>query len=71
MQAISCEFSFETELNHLEKEVILKLPKPNHREVQNTYVHLKDLKINYHDPKTEIAVHVILGISDYTIIKTP
>ena len=34
------------------------------------YVHLKDLQINDHDPKSELPVHVILGISDYTKIKT-
>ena len=43
----------------------------------NTYVHLKDLRINMelhgindHEPTSELPVHVILGISDYTKIKT-
>ena len=31
-QDINCEFSFETELNHLEKEMLLELPNPkNHK----------------------------------------
>ena len=34
------------------------------------YAHLKDLQINEHDPKSELPVHVVLGISDYTKIKT-
>ena len=59
-----------TELNHLEKEVSLKLLNPKYRELENTYVHLKDLQINDHDPKNELPVHVILCISDYTKIKT-
>ena len=42
-QDINCEFSFETELNHLEKEVPLELSNPKYRELQNTYVHLQDL----------------------------
>ena len=42
-QDINCEFSFETELNHLEKEVPLELSNPEYRELQNTYVHLQDL----------------------------
>ena len=70
IQHINCEFSFETELNHLEKEVLLELPSPKYRELQNTYVHLKDLQINDHDPKSELSVHVIPGISDYTKIRT-
>ena len=46
--------------------MLLELPYPKCRELQNTYVHLKDLNINDHDPKSELPVHVILGISDYT-----
>ena len=69
IQDINCEFSFETEINHLEKEVLLELPNPKYRELQNTYVHLKDLQINDHKPKRKILVHVIIGISDYTKIK--
>ena len=61
VQDITCEFSFKTELNHLEKEVLLELLKPKHRELQNTYVNLKDLETNNHDPKSELPVHVILG----------
>ena len=32
IQDIICEFGFETELNHLEKEVLLELPNPKYRE---------------------------------------
>ena len=67
---INCEFSFTTELNHLEKEALLEISNPKYRELQNTYVHLKNLQINYYDPKSELPVHVILGISDYTKLKT-
>ena len=70
IQDISCEFNFETELNHLEKVALLELPDPKRRELHNTYVHLKDLQIDDHDLKSELPVHVILGISDYTKIKT-
>ena len=50
--------------------MLLELPNPKYRELQNTYVHLKDLQINKHEPKRELAVHVIRGISDYTKTKT-
>ena len=66
---INCEFGFETELNHLQKEVLLELPNPKYRELQNTYIHLKDLQINDHDPKGALPVYAILDISDYTKIK--
>ena len=70
IQDISYEFSFETELYYLEKEVLLELPKPKCRELQHTYVNLKDLQINDHDPKSGLPVHVILVIIDYTKMKT-
>ena len=46
------------------------LELPNSKELENTYVHLMDLQIIDNDPKNEILVHVILGISDYTKIKS-
>lgn len=56
------------ELNHLEKEKLLEL-NAKYWELQDTYVHLKDLVINDNNPKSELPVHSILGISDYTKIK--
>ena len=70
IQDINCEFSFETKLNHLEKEVLLELPNPKYWDLQNIYVYLKDQQINDHDPRSELPAHVILGISDYKKIKT-
>ena len=49
--------------------MLLELCNPKYRELQNIYVHLKDLQINNHGPKSELPVHVILGISDYPEIK--
>ena len=34
IQDIKCEFGFETELNHLEKEVLLELPNPKYQELK-------------------------------------
>ena len=38
--------------------------------LQNSYQHLKDIKTNDDHKKLELPVHVILGVNDYTIIKT-
>ena len=62
IQDIICEFNFKMELSHLEKKVLFKLPNPKYWELQNTYVHLKDLQVDDHDPKCELPVHVILDI---------
>ena len=43
------EFKFQTEINKLEKSVHLELPNPEYQNLQNSYQHLKDIKINDHD----------------------
>ena len=51
----------------INSEVLLKLDNPEYQELQNKYIHLKALQ---HDSKSESPVHVTLGISDYTKLKT-
>ena len=65
------ESEFQTEINKLEKSVLLELPNPEYQNLQNTYQLLKDIKINDYDKKHELPVHAILGVNDYTRIKTP
>ena len=64
------QFSFQTELHKLEKSLLAELPNPKHLKLQNKYQHLKDLEINDSDPKVVLSVHIILGVNDYTKIKT-
>ena len=64
------EFKFQTEINKLEKSVLLELPNPEYKNLQHSYQRLKDIKINDHDKKLELPAHVILGVNDYTRIKT-
>ena len=64
------QLSFQTELHKLEKSVLVELPNPKYLKLQNKYQHLKDLEVNDSDPKAFLPVHVILGVNDYTKIKT-
>ena len=45
------ELKFQTEINKLEKNVLLELPNAEYQNLQNSYQHLKNIKINYHDKK--------------------
>ena len=63
-------FKFQTEIKKLEKSVLLDLPNLEYHKLQNNYQHLKDIKINDHDKKSVLPVHVISGVNDYTTIKT-
>ena len=49
--------NFKTEINKLEKNVFLELPNPEYQNLQNSYQHLKNIKINDHDKKLELPVH--------------
>ena len=68
---INNEFSFKTEINKLEKSVLLEMPNPNYQELQNTYPHLRDITLNDYDSKSQLPIHVVLGVNEYTKIKTP
>ena len=63
-------FKFQTKINKLQKSVFLELPNSENQNLQNSYQHLKDIKINDYDEKRELLVRVILGVNDYTRIKT-
>ena len=71
MKDINNKFSFKTEINKLEKSVLLELPNPNYRGIQNNYEHLRDIALNDYNTKSEFVIHMILGINHYTKIKTP
>ena len=64
------QFSLQRELHKLEKSVLVELPNPKYLELQNKYQHSKDLEINDNNRKVVLPVHIILGFSDYTKIKT-
>ena len=60
IQDVNEKCSFNTELNKLEREVLLTLPNP----------HLKEVHMNDTDQKEQLPVHTILGDSDFAKIKT-
>ena len=64
------ELKIQTEINDLEKSMLLELPNPEYQDLQNNYQDLKNIKINDHDKKFKLPVRVILGLNNYTRIKT-
>ena len=71
MKDVNDEFRFKTEISKLEKSVLLGLPNPNYREIQNSYQHLRDITLNHYDTKSKLPIHMMLGVSDYKKIETP
>ena len=70
MKDVNDEFRFKTEISKLEKSVLLGLPNPNYREIQNSYQHLRDITLNHYDTKSKLPIHMMLGVSDYKKIET-
>ena len=60
---------FNTDLNKLEREVLLTLPNPKYSKILKKYPHLKDVHMNDTDEKEQLPVHIILGASDFAKIK--
>ena len=58
------------EVNKVEKEVYLEIPKANYRAVQKSFYHLRDITLSDTDNKKELLVHIIIGAGDYTKNKT-
>ena len=61
-------FSFQTELSKLEREVLITLPNPKYNKMKETFDHLERIQINEKDTKPELPIHVILGTTNYVKI---
>ena len=63
------EFEFSTEVNAVDKDVLLNVPYPDYGTMLTKYPHLTGIKMNENQTKVTLPIHVILGASDFTKIK--
>jgi hypothetical protein len=64
------KFKMSCELNRIEKDVLMTLPNPRYKELIRTYEHLRGVHMNDGDEKALLPVHLILGASDMSRVKT-
>ena len=64
------KFSIKSEVNGVARKVPLNLPNPKYQEVVHANAHLKGVRMEDNDIKEILPVHVILGASSYSVIKT-
>ena len=64
------DVSFETKLCKVEQRELLKVPNPHYADLIKSHHHLRKITMDDNDQKKELPVHVILGASDYSRIKT-
>ena len=63
-------FSIKTEVNKVDRKVLINLQNPRYEKLKERYQHLNNVTFNDNDKKSELPIHCILGASEYTRIKT-
>ena len=71
VSSITGKFATETEVNKVDKGVLLSVPKPRYAEKINQYPHLEGVVMDHDkDSKPVLPIHLTLGASEYSRIKT-
>ena len=68
---INEKFSIKSEVNKVDRDVLLTLPNPQYERVIQENSHLRGVVMDDKDSKDMLPVHMILGGNDYALIKTP
>ena len=63
-------FEMATTVSKVDKSVLLSVPNPRYAEKINQYTHLEGVVMDDGDTKSELPIHMILGASEYSRIKT-
>jgi len=63
-------FKLRTELNKVQRNVLINIDNPRYDQMKRDYPHLSDVVMSDADTKAELPIHVILGTSEYARIKT-
>ena len=66
---LQTDFKFKTNLNAVDKDVLLTVPYPNYKKMLSDYPDLKGIEMDEFQTKAVLLLHVILGVSDFTKIK--
>lgn len=70
ISSLKGDFLLETDVTLVKKRQLLSLENPRYQQVLERYDHLKGVKMDDMDTKEFLPVHLILGVCDYTKIKT-
>ena len=70
IESVNGDFKLEVNVNWVERHTLMKLPSPHHKDMITKYVHLKGVEIGDNHTKDELPIHLILGASEISKIKT-
>ena len=64
------DFAINMELSKDDRAELISMPNPYYEDITQTYTQLKGVQMEDSDNKEFLPVHVILGASEYAIVKT-
>ena len=70
IENLSRTFTMEVEFSKVERKTLLTLENLHYSRLIEKYQHLKGVVMEDNDQKQELPIHVILGIGEYSKIKT-
>ena len=70
LQSIDGKFNLNAELSKVDKPELMTLKNPEYRKLLKKYRHLKGVKVDDPDNRPQIPIHIVLGTSEYAMIKT-
>ena len=70
VKTLDGRFQMNVNVTKVNKRELLMLDNPNYQKLIQSYHHLKGVQMEDNDPKPQLPVHLILGVSDYLSIKT-
>ena len=70
IENLSRTFTMEVEFSKVERKTLLTLENLHYSRLIEKYQHLKGVVMEDNDQKAELPIHVILGVGEYSKIKT-
>lgn len=68
--SVDGKFEMTTKVSKVDKGVLLTVTNPHYEELISTFPHLEGVVMEDNDKKSELPIHLILGASEYSRIKT-
>ena len=70
ISSIVGDFNMAASVSKVDRSVLLTIPNPRYADKIHQYSHLQGVVMNDEDKKPELPIHLILGASEYSRIKT-
>jgi hypothetical protein len=70
LKLLDHKFDMNVDLSKVDKPELMTIKNPRYSKLLEKYSHLRGAKLDDPDNRLEIPIHVVLGASDYAMIKT-